>query len=66
MKIIFSVPDAKIHTPHNLLAILPWLYNKEAVDQRLKELGLRRHTAWKRCRIGRYKVGYTAFVRRKK
>jgi len=69
MKITFSVPEAKLETRHALLAVLPWLYNKEFVDQRLKEIGLRRCTAWKRCLLGcarGHGTGYTAFVRRGK
>ena len=69
MKVIFSVPEAKLESPHALLAVLPWLYNKEAVDVRLKEMGLRRCTAWRKRLLGcarGHGTGYMASVRRGK
>ena len=56
MKVIFSLSDteAKLEAKHDVVAVLPLLFNKTAVDERLKLLGFRRHTSWKRVRIGRY------------
>ena len=44
--------EADMTSRRRPLATLRWLYTPKAVDERLKVLGWRRHTAWKRTADG--------------
>jgi len=44
--------EADVTSRRRPLATLRWVHTLGAVDERLKELGVRRHTAWRRTASG--------------